>query len=224
MEITFKMIEAFGNILHTPGVTVVPPEFTPMITNTKWGVFRENTPDACRYVDLTFTDGKVLRFVTQNRNKRYEPNNPKVQSGQAQAGQLKPYAIQAMGGAQITWVIANPYAPNNQQAFLGHVYNGAWKPKQDNAYTPATTPPATTNVAPGTYVPTQPDPTQPDPTMFDDPSTGMEYPTADEAVTQNPALDALMPMLMQMLKELNSTPDQGKTEEQHVTSEKDLQI
>jgi len=210
MNITFKMLEAFGNILHTPGVTVVPAEFAPAVTNAKWGVFKENTPDACRYVDLTFTDGKVLRFVTQNRNKRYEPNNPKVQSGQAQVGQLKPYAIQAMGGAQITWVIANPYAPNNQQAFLGHVFNGAWKPKQENAYTPATTTPVYTppaDVAPGTYQPTTGISEE-----YVDPDAGVVDPTIGEATSQNATLEALMPVLMQMLQQMSNTPDPAQTD------------
>lgn len=205
MNITFKMIEAFGNILHVAGMNVVPPEFASIIVNTKWGFFKENTPDVCRYVDLTFTDGKVIRFVTQNKNKRYEVNNPKVLDGRAQAGQLKPYAIQALGGAQITWVISNPYAPRDQQAFLGHVYNGQWKPKQDNAYTPTPGNDVnSSNVIPGTYVPTQ---TNVDPGAGTvDQSAG----TADPNVPGNAALMAMMPLLMKALGDLNKAPIVGQ--------------
>lgn len=212
MNVTFAMIEAIGNILHT-GMNAIPPEYASIVTSANFGTFRQNTPDATRYADIAFTDGKVLRFVTQNKNKRYEPNNPKVQNGQAQVGQLKPYAIQALGGAQITWVIANPFAPNNQQSFLGHVFNGVWKPKQDNAYTPATTPPAYTppmNVAPGTYVPSQPDP------GYADPNTGYVDPNVS-APAVNPGVAAIMPLLMKMLKDIENNKPVEQAVDQAVT-------
>jgi hypothetical protein len=135
-NIPIKMVEAVATVLHTPNVQAIPQAFQGLVANAKWGVFKGGTPDACRYVDITFhEEGKTLRFVVQNKNKRYTANDYAVKQGKATIGQLKPYAVQALGGAQITWVIANPYAPGNDQSFLGHVFNGEFKPKQNNAYT-----------------------------------------------------------------------------------------
>jgi len=187
------MIEAIGNILHT-GMNAIPPEYASIVANSKFDTFRQNTPDVTRYADITFTDGKVLRFVTQNKNKKYTANDRPVQEGKAQVGQLKPYAIQALGGAQITWVIASPYAPNNQQTFLGHVFNGVWKAKQDNAYSAPVGAPA--NAVPGTYVPSQPDP------GYEDPNVGYVDPNVSAPAGINPQVAKLMPLLMQMLQDI----------------------
>jgi len=187
---TGKLFEAFGNILHVPGMFTVPAEYAQIVSSAKWGEFKAGTPGACRYVDVTFVDATMFRFVTQNKDKKYEAGHPKVNDGTAQIGQLKPYAMQALGGAQITWVIANPYGPNELQVFRGHVFNGVWKPKQENAYDTTTQPQTnTTNVVPGTYVPTQ----------------GVANPTTTAPAAGNNALDAMMPALLAALQKLNST-------------------
>ena len=136
-KIPLSLIVNIATQLHTELIQSIkiPKEFETTFVKVKKSCFKPMTEDQCNYVDLVLEDYITIRLLTQNKNKRYTIKDKPVRDGRIRAKQLKPTALLAQSGTQLTWVIERErcwkyfkHGPPKEllQTTRGVVFNGKW--------------------------------------------------------------------------------------------------
>jgi len=141
-NVPLSLIINIATQLHTEFIQniKIPKEVETTFVKVKRSCFKPMTEDECSYVDLKLEKLITIRLLTQNKNKRYTVKDKPVRDGRIRAKQLKPTALLAQSGGQLTWVIEREHCwrfiehgPPTElvQTTRGVVFNGKWIPYKE---------------------------------------------------------------------------------------------